>query len=285
MSQKINSLKLDIYHGLSHEIPYLIGSSTKKIVTIHDLIYEINPALFPKSDGILYKIKYRSSCKRADSIIAISGSTKKDLDAKYGLSENVAVLYQSCGENFQLLPLSLPSKKHFLYVGSINKRKGLLQIVNAYAKLAPELQLPFVVIGEGGVYKEEVIWEINNLKLESKFNFLGNIANAELIKYYDDCICLVLPSLYEGFGIPIIESLFRKRPVITSTTSSLPEACGPGGLVVNPTNIDELATAMQKMFDTRTWTTLSEKGHEYVKINFSKTATTQKLIDHYRSFV
>jgi glycosyltransferase involved in cell wall biosynthesis len=285
MSRKINSLNLDIYHGLSHEIPFNIGPNTKKVVSIHDLIYEISPSLFPKSDGMLYKIKYRSSCKRADSIVAISKSTQKDLSAIYGLSNNVNVLYQSCGENLQHEPLNFPTKKHFLYVGSINKRKGLLQIVKAYAKLSPEYQLPFVVIGEGGVYKEEVIIEIKNLNLESKFIFVGNVDNEGLIRYYDDSLCLVLPSLYEGFGIPVIESLFRKRPVITSKTSSLPEACGPGGLTINPTNIDELAAAMQKMFEPKVWEELSEKGHKYVEVNFSKAATTHKLIDYYQSLV
>lgn len=286
MSQTINDLGLDIYHGLSHEIPYFIGAQTKKIVTIHDLIYEIKPQLFPMIDGLFYRKKYRSSCIRADHIIAISQQTKQDIASIYRLQDKTTCIYQSCAEIFQTKPINhTPAKKHFLYVGTINQRKGLLNIVKAYAKLPSVHQIPFVIIGEGGDYKSQVIEKINELHLSEKFLFVGNVDNDSLIKFYDDALCLVLPSLYEGFGIPVIESLFRKRPVITSNVSSLPEACGSGGLLIDPVNIDAIAQAMSKMFESQTWQTCSDKGHVYAQENFSTAICCHKIMDFYKSII
>jgi glycosyltransferase involved in cell wall biosynthesis len=276
MSQTINELGLDIYHGLSHEIPYFIGAQTKKVVTIHDLIYEIKPQLFPMIDGFFYRKKYRSSCIRADHIIAISQQTKQDISSIYRLQDKTTCIYQSCAEIFQTKPINhTPTKKHFLYVGTINRRKGLLNIVEAYAKLPNAHQLPFVIIGEGGDYKSQVIEKINALHLTEKFLFVGNVDNDSLIKFYDDALCLVLPSLYEGFG----------RPVITSNISSLPEACGPGGLLVDPENIDALAESMSKMFESQTWQTCSDKGHVYAQENFSTAICYHKIMDFYKSII
>lgn len=286
MSKTINKLGLDIYHGLSHEIPFFISHETKKIVTIHDLIYEIKPQMFPLIDGFFYRQKYSSSCHRADNIIAISNQTKQDIATFYKLEEKTTCIYQTCAEIFQSSVVdALPLKKHFLYVGTINQRKGLLNIVKAYAKLPNAHQIPFVVIGEGGLYKRHVLEEIKKLNLSNQFLFAGNVDNRSLIEYYDSALCLVLPSVYEGFGIPVIESLFRKRPVITSNVSSLPEACGPGGLLVDPENIDELAQAMSKMFEPDTWQTYSEKGHIYAQENFSTEICSRKMMDFYQSII
>jgi glycosyltransferase involved in cell wall biosynthesis len=286
MSSTINKIGLDIYHGLSHEIPYFIGPQTKKVVTIHDLIYEIKPHLFPLIDGFFYRQKYSSSCRRADKIIAISNQTKQDIASVYKLENKTTCIYQSCAEIFQIGSLNdIAAKKHFLYVGTINQRKGLLQIVKAYATLPSVHQIPFVVIGEGGHYKNQVIEEVKNLHLTEKFLFMGNVDNESLIKYYDDALCLVLPSMYEGFGIPVIESLFRKRPVITSNASSLPEACGPGGLLIDPENIDALAQAMSKMFEPLAWQKFSTDGYAYAKENFSTKICSQKIMDFYLSIM
>jgi glycosyltransferase involved in cell wall biosynthesis len=286
MSKTINALNLDIFHGLSHEIPYFIKPETKTVVTMHDLIFEIKPHLFSSVDRILYKIKYRSSCQRADHIIAISNQTKTDLDIHYKVGHKTTCHYQSCSEIFQQQnSIGDAPKKHFLYVGTINERKGLLQIIKAYASLEPQFQIPFVVVGEGGEYKNKVIQEIHKNKLENHFTFKGNIENDELLKYYDECLCLLLPSIYEGFGIPVIESLFRKRPVITSYVSSLPEACGPGGLLIDPLNPTNIAVAMQKMFDETLWDRLSQLGHQYAINNFSKESSTQKLMSIYQQLI
>lgn len=286
VSKKVNALHLDIYHGLSHEIPYFINPRTKTVVTIHDLIYEIKASLFSPIDRLFYKIKYRSSCQRADHIIAISNQTKVDLEKYYQITHKTTCLYQSCADLFQQNnPTTESPKEYFLYVGTLNERKGLLQIVKAYALLPDQFKLPFVVIGDGGEYKNQVLKEIKINNLQQYFLFKGNIDNNKLLKYYDDSLCLVLPSLYEGFGIPIIESLFRKRPVITSKISSLPEACGPGGVLIDPLRPEEIANAMILLFDESKWNRLSHQGYQYVQNCFSTKITTQKLMVFYQKLV
>lgn len=149
------------------------------------------------------------------------------------------------------------------------REKTLLSAIKAYSLLPEKYQLPFKVIGNGGQYLQDVKNRIHSKGLMHKFDFIGSIDNTTLCQYYDHCFCLVFPSLYEGFGIPVIEALFVKKPVITSTVSSLPEAAGPGGLLVNPTSLEEIKQAMIAIHDEATYNKLSHDGYHYVAKNFN----------------
>jgi glycosyltransferase involved in cell wall biosynthesis len=285
-SKVINNLELDIFHGLSHEIPFGIGKKTKTIVTVHDLIYEQYPELFGWWNSKIYQYKYRSSCKRADRIFAISNSTAKDISTLYNIIEdNLNITYQSCDEKFQTTPILEKQKNYFLYVGTINKRKSLKDVILAFDTLPNEFKKEVVIVGDGGDYKQEVLNEIKKRNLEKWFVFKGNLSNQQLVEIYDDAICLILPSQYEGFGIPIIESLFRKTPVITCDNSSLPEAVGDGGILFTHGNIEALIKAMQDIQNESKWNQLSINGHEYVKQKYSIETTTKKLFEAYCSIL
>lgn len=282
MSTAINKLHLDIFHGLSHEIPVGISSNTRSLVSMHDVIYEIYPSFFAWYDRLLYRWKYKSSCKRANHIVAISEATRKDLITKYGInSGKISVVYQSCGQSFDLKP-ETPKKNHFLYVGTIEERKGLIHAVHAYAQLEKELQIPFMVVGQGKKYAEEVKSAIQYYGLASHFHFLGKLKNEEMATLYRDALSLILPSVYEGFGIPITESLFTGTPVITTPFSALPEAAGPGALLVDPKNHEALANAMRQMFISEIWQKLSDKGSMYVHTHFTAQITTEQLNSLYQ---
>lgn len=286
MRKKIRKLQLDVFHGLSHEIPLGIDKSTLTLVSMHDLIYEIYPDFFSWYDRLLYRWKYKSSCQRADHIVAISEATRGDLISRYQLDpKKVTVVYQSCGQFFKP-GLEAKKKKHFLYVGTIEKRKGMLDAVHAYAQLQKEFQLPFMVVGNGrDGYATEVKKAIRYYGLEQQFQFLGKLKNEEIAALYQDAIALVLPSVYEGFGIPIAESLFTGTPVITTPYSALPEAAGPGALLVDPSNHNALASAMQQMFVPEKWQKLSEEGSTYVHTHFTAQATAAQLNDLYQKLL
>lgn len=290
MSKQINLLRPDIFHGLSHEIPFGLHRGIKSVVTFHDLIYERYPEQFGWWDRTLYGWKYQSAAQRADHIIAISESTSQDLQKMYHIdATKIQVIYQSCHDRFQSdsldqeSPASLANlKDYFLYVGSIIERKGLLQCILAYALLPTKDRKPFVVIGNGDKkYLSKVKDLIKYYKLENSFHFIQKISNPDLISVYDKSFCLVYPSIYEGFGIPVIESLFRKKPVITSDLSSLPEAAGPGAVLVDPFSPNDIAQAMIWLQEADTYTSLSNKGYEYVSAHFSSAATAQQLMNFY----
>ncbi len=297
MSRDVNNLKPDIFHGLSHELPYGLNRDINTLVTFHDLIYEKFPDQFGLWDRYAYKFKYKGSAFKSDFILAISQSTKKDLKEIYGLDdEKIHVVYQSCHSDFQKTGMSQDSKlpkkldglrDFLLYVGSIIERKGLLDIVEAYSHLPKEFQKPFVVVGSGkGHYYNSILSLIEKCKLQDKFIFLNSITNHQLVSIYNGCSIFIYPSIYEGFGIPVIESLFCKKPVITTNVSSLPEAAGPGAILVMPNDIMALSEGIKTLLTQKDiYITKAQSGYDYVKDNFSDRITAENLIQLYKLII
>lgn len=288
VSSMLKNIKADIFHGLSHEIPLGLPRGVLSVVTFHDLIYEVYPKLFGLWDRYLYKLKYRFAAEHADVIVSVSENTKNDLTNYYKISpQKIEVIYQSCHEIFQnnifsKTTLENDENSYYLYVGSIIPRKNLLTIVKAYTQLEKSFQKPFVVVGTGPEdYVNLVQSELTKNNLKDKFTFLSHVDNARLAGIYDKSFALVYPSIYEGFGIPIIESLFRKKPVITSNLSSLPEAMGPGGICINPYSIEALTDAFRKINHPQSYEEYVHFGHEFVQKNFTDELTARQLMTIY----
>ncbi|MBC7886118.1 MAG: glycosyltransferase family 4 protein, partial [Saprospiraceae bacterium] len=177
-------------------------------------------------------------------------------------------------------------ENYFLYVGSIIARKGLLSIIFAFAKLPEAFRKPFVVIGRGDKkYRQKVDDMIRYNGLEEYFYFVNGLTNEKLVEVYDHAHSLVYPSVYEGFGLPVIESLFRGKPVITSDISSLPEAAGPGALLVNPYDPDDICRAMMEIDGSEVYQQLREDGLSYVKERFTSEKTAEQMMAFYLSLV
>ncbi len=295
MAREINALRPDLFHGLSHEIPFGLQSSIATVVTFHDLIYLLYPAQFGFWDRWMYRFKYKSAAQRAGTILAISQSTAKDLQHWYQIKEEkIRVVYQSCQDVFQeSLPTTgpasipaLPAEPYFLYVGSIIPRKGLDCIVQAYAQLPPACRKPVVVVGGArGIFADKVRKLIGHYNLQDSFYFVPHVSNAGLVEIYDRSYALLYPSQYEGFGIPVIESLFRGRPVITSTISSMPEASGPGALLVEPGNVPMLCGAMKNIQEKDTYASLAKSGKAYVSDHFRSQVTAESLMSLYETLL
>lgn len=285
LNKEIDKLNLDIFHGLSNELP-ILKCSAKTIVTIHDLICELYPDQFAFHDSWIYRQKSRHACKTANKVIAISQSTKNDIINKYKLeSSRIEVIYQSINPAYTANNERVSRKKYFLYVGSINERKRLINIIKAMHLMDEDDRRPLLIVGNGNRYKQEAIALAKKCNIYHYLDFRDNIPNEKIIQYYDDAICLILPSVYEGFGIPLAESLYRKIPVITSNTSSLPEAAGPGGILIKPDEITELKNAMMQMFDKEKWENYSLSGYEYVKNKFNAENQACNLDRVYRSLI
>lgn len=296
-TQQINQLKLDIFHGLSHEIPFGINKTgAKSLVTIHDLIYKTYPNDFNYFDRKIYDYKFRYACENSDKIIAVSKSTKKDLESIYKIpSDKIEVVYQSCQSNFKiaLKPESIKEiitlynlpKEYMLYVGSIIERKNLLGIIKALQKIHNEIQIPLVVVGKGNDYEQKVKNYIAENKLEKMVIFTSEISFLHLPALYQNAKVFLYPSKYEGFGIPIIEALWSKTPVITSNISSLPEAAGEGAFYCNPEDENTIAEGIIKILQNTEYANqLVTNGFQHVQ-QFDSAINAKNLMQIYHSLL
>ncbi len=307
VKKDLKKLKIDLYHGLSHEIPIGVQNvKIKSVVTIHDLIHERYPEQYNPVDVKIYKKKFRYACRYADKIIAISEQTKKDIIEIYQApQEKIVTSYQSCNPAFgeQLtgaqkriiqLKYELPAK-FFLYVGSIIERKNLMNVCKAIFILRNELEIPLVVIGDGGKYKQQIKDFIKQNNLEKKIIFLSGhpsakssktFQNAEdLAAIYQSAIAMIYPSFYEGFGIPVLESLWSRLPVITSNITSLPEVGGDAVYYINPQSAEEIAEGMRRIYtDEQFANALREKGWQQAQ-KFTPRGCAESVMNVYRSLV
>ena len=284
---------IEIYHGLSNEIPFGIRrSGIRSVVTIHDLIFLRYPAYYPAFDRKMYQLKFRYACKNADKIIAISEQTRRDIIHYFKIAEErIEVIYQNCSERFVREPsktdlqrvrksYNLP-EKYILNVGTIESRKNLLLIVKALREVDARVHL--VVIGRRTQYAETVVRHIEEYKLGNRVHFLSNVSNDDLPAIYRQAEIFVFPSRFEGFGIPIIEALHSKIPVIAATGSCLEEAGGPESLYVNPDDAVELAKAISSVLnDPDKRRRMIEAGLEYVK-RFDDKLIAKQLTDLYET--
>ncbi len=299
LHKQLEEKQPDVYHGLSNEIPlFSMPSKIRYAVTVHDLIFKHYPDTYPLADRMIYDFKFKRSCERADKIIAISHATKNDIVKFYQIpEEKIEVVYQSCDDVFyQPLDFNktrivkdkyqLPAN-YLLFVGSIQERKNLQLILQAYPLLKPDFQLPLVIVGKGEKFKKKLQPLIRKNNLETKLIWLDKLSDNEELKHiYTGAEMLIYPSLYEGFGLPVAEALLCKTAVITSDVSSLPEAGGPGALYISPHSKEELAAAIEKLAANENFKKeLAEKGFEYAIEKFSPQTTTSHICRIYQQIV
>ena len=247
---------IDIFHGLSHELPFHFPSDkVKSVVTVHDLIFLRLPGLYKAFDRFIYERKTRYACQKADRIIAISQQTADDIVEFFGTDRSkIEVIYQGCHPEFYrtLSPeekdtvrakFNLPAS-YILYVGTIEERKNLLNLVRAMHE--GNFDLPLVVIGRKTAYAAEVLHFLEKHR-SVRIYFHDLVANADLPGFYQLADIFVYPSVYEGFGIPILEALASRTPVITSRGGCFSEAGGPSTVYVDPLNPREIAEAISRV--------------------------------------
>lgn len=283
---------IDVFHGLSNEIPFTLKiSNIHSVVTIHDLIFERFPEYYPGVDRKVYDLKSKFAGRHADMIIAASQSTKNDIMDFYDIpDEKIRVVYQSCDDIFyEGVPAdngieekyNLPGE-FVLYVGSISERKNLLNICRAYLTLDPDKRVPCVVVGQGKDYAEKVKAFIAEKRLEKWFLFYDNVPTEHLPWLYSKALCFIYPSLYEGFGIPVLEAMVSGCPVITSHISSLPEVGGNAALYFNPSSADDIADKLLAVTSgEQLRNTLRFRGSEQIK-QFDKKLLADHVMEVYR---
>lgn len=254
---------LDIYHGLSHELPIGLPARIKKVVTIHDLIFMRYPQFYNPVDVRIYKAKVKSACNRADRVVAISQQTKNDLIDFLNIDPlKIDVVYQGCHPIFKQslsktqldnvrAKYNLP-QEYILNVGTIESRKNAAIIVDALAQMPDRERKPLLIVGRETEYKKVIIELAARLHISDKVIFVHNASFIDLPAIYRMALVFIYPSLFEGFGIPLVEAIESSVPVITSQGSCFSEAAGPDAIYVDSSNSHELMLAIQRVASNET---------------------------------
>ena len=274
ISNDLKKDKIEIFHGLSGEIPIGLKSrNIKSVVTIHDLIFERYPELYSFWDRKIHFYKFKKAAKNADIVIAISEQTKKDIIDLLKIDANkIKVVYQGCNAVFkseinddetnQVIAKYKIPENYILNVGTIEVRKNVLLAVKAIKNIDTTL----VIVGKETDYYNEIVLYIKENKLENKVIFLKGLTLKELAILYRKAKIFVYPSIYEGFGIPIIEALYSKTPVITSIGGVFPEAGGINSIYIDPKNELDLENAIKNLLENEILRdSIAEKGLKFVQ--------------------
>ena len=281
---------IQLFHGLSGELPFGIRKSgIKSVVTIHDLIFLRHPEFYNPIDVQIYKWKFRQTIKEADYIIAISECTKRDI-LEYGgnlVSEDkITLIYQSCSprfntsQNYKTSNLNSKLGRYVLSVGSIEPRKNTMLALKALHHLPDDISL--VLVGRHTAYTDKLIQYARANGLEHRLHILHGVPDADLPALYAGAECFVYPSVYEGFGIPIIEAISCGLPVVACTGSCLEEAGGPDSLYVAPNDAIGMANAIRRSLkgaDDRE--ERIQRSMDYIR-RFSGTDVAGQVVDVYK---
>jgi glycosyltransferase involved in cell wall biosynthesis len=255
-------------------------TNCQHIVTLHDLI----PLRFFSrfSPMRLYCQYYVPQVlNQARHIICISEATAKDAVEFFQISLHKMTVTPLGYDDRQFRFLDLPTQNYFLYVGRHNPYKNLARMIQAFAKIASHTDTEFWIAGASDPrYTPTYITQIEQLGLSDRVKFLNYISYDELPILINQAISLVFPTLWEGFGLPVLEAMACGTPVITSNLSSLPEVAGDAALLVDPYNTDEIADAMNTIAtQTQLHQQLRQRGLDRVQqFSWRKTATATATI-------
>jgi glycosyltransferase involved in cell wall biosynthesis len=265
-----------------------VRDGQRLVVTVHDLAFERFPGLFPRNWRWLYRAGLRAAVKRADAILVPSKSTADDLCSRTSVDPSrvhvtplAPALTTSDDDPADVLAQLDITQPYVLSVGTIEPRKNLTRLVRAYRQVAPDVPHALVLAGAPGWHAEELETELARIGPGAIVR-TGRVGEEQLDALYRGADAFVYPSLYEGFGLPVVEAMARGVPTITSNTSSLPEVAGDAALLVDPTDVSEIAEALARVLTDRALADdLRARGRARAA-TFSWAATARATLDVYR---
>jgi glycosyltransferase involved in cell wall biosynthesis len=286
---------LDVLFVPAHTIPLVRRANLPTVMTVHDLGAEYLPSSHQLKQQLYLKFITKYQLRSASHLIAVSEATKQDLVKKIKIpASKVSVVYE--GVNFKsadqpafgqtvqtLSKMNLTMHKYFLFVGTIQPRKNLIRLIEAFSLFLienkhHEQEISLVLAGKLGWDYKEILALPKQLGIENQVKFCGRVSDRDLASLYQGALALTYPSLFEGFGLPILEAYFFNCPVITSNTSSMPEIAGKGAILVNPEEVNGIMRAMQIVYqDKQKRSELAKFGREQLK-KFSWTEAAKATI-------
>jgi glycosyltransferase involved in cell wall biosynthesis len=285
-------MKPDIFHG-QYVLPPFV--ETKAVLAIHDLAHEHFPEFFHPVEALRMKTLVRWSAKRASHIMTISEFSAADIARRFDLPrERITVAHLAASPDFH--PRDKAQSQEYLarkygltvplilYVGRIQARKNLPRLVEAYARLRKQgLDAKLVLVGKKDWQSEQLLEKIKELGLQDSVIFPGFVPFDDLPIFYNAAEVFVFPSFFEGFGLPVVESMASGVPTITSFGSSLEEVAGDGALLIDPCDTQSITDALGKVLgDPGLRRDLAMRGLKRSK-NFTTGNLAEKALEVYRS--
>lgn len=256
--------RVDVLFVPAHTLPLIRRQGLRSVITVHDLGAEFLPAFHQLKQVLYLNLMTHYQLKTATKIIAVSKATKEDIQDRVGVSsEKIEVVYEGVDKNvFKKLSIDienhilhqykLTKNKYFFFIGTIQPRKNLDRLIRAFAEFLNDggdktASYELVLAGSKGWKSEGIYLLPKELGIEGRVRFIGRVTDEELNGLYGGAAALVYPSLFEGFGLPILEAFSAGCPVITSNLSSMPEIAGNAAVLVDPYNIVGISKAMQEL--------------------------------------
>ena len=268
------------------------------VVTIHDMTPFVLPESFMYCHALYQRAYVRFAAQKATKIITVSENSKRDICRILRVNEKKIVIIPNASNfaknidsvdklNNDLWAKTNISSPFILYAGAIHPRKNIRRIIEAYCQLKTYKKIPHQLIIAGSMRwkKRETIPQDTLNKIKNHVIFTGPVSDNDLVSLYKNCDVFVCPSLYEGFGLPVLEAMSLGAPVVTSNTSSLPEVAGDAAVLVDPTNVDEIVQGMWSVIsDPKLANELRSKGLKQAS-KFSWEKTAKKVLEVLESVV
>lgn len=283
--------RYDLYHAMAFVAPVLLH--TPMVVTVYDLTFMRYPERLTTARRRYLQMFTALTCRRAKRILAISQSTADDLTNLLGIPAN-KIDVTPLGYDAQRFRPYTPDEieafrmrrglpeRFWLFVGTLEPRKNLVTLLRAYAQLPTREQVPLILGGGKGWMVDEIFDTIADYGLGDKVTHVGFIPTADLPLWYNSAEVFVYPSVFEGFGLPVLEAMACGTPVITSNVSSLPEVAGDAGLTLSPHDVTAWADALSQAYNDPIWRdTAREQGLERAQ-QFTWARTAQLTVESYR---
>jgi len=246
---------IDLFWSTSHRLPWFLPKSVIKVITVHDLVYKFAPKTM-KPFGRFLDMKYLpKNINMSNEVIAVSKSTAKDLILEIPeANSKTNIIYEANTlkrDNFSRV--SKIDGEYILFVGTLEPRKNLPRLLKAYSLLSKQIKNDYslVIVGGKGWGNDNIFSIIKNLEINKNVRVLGYQTDQDLATLYHFAYLLAMPSLYEGFGLPILEAMSFGVPVVTSNISSLPEVVGDTGVLVEPTNLLSIKDGLEKLLTNK----------------------------------
>jgi len=286
--------KVDVFHSIHYSFP-LLTFGRKRIVTVHDLTFFIFPELHTFVKRYYFRLFIHLAARIADQIICASKSTQTDLIDLSGIQQDKIKIINLAktnwdnslftDKNFNTLKNKFSIKDEFLlFVGMIEPRKNLDKLVMAFDKLRKEYdKYQLVIAGPKGWHYESLFRLIDTLEFKDKILFTGYINDNEKAILMKNAKIFVYPSLYEGFGLPVLEAMSLGVPAITSNVSAMPEIAGDAAVLINPESVDELYEGIKKLIEDKQFYNEMKEKAVFRASQFSWEKTAKETVEIYES--